>query len=134
MTTSLAPDAWAIDDASGPEGRPDDGRSGCSVLRRLAGTGQLPGLGESARPSATAACPVRWQLFLPAEWANDEERRTSSRGCRAYEKWLLTLDILDEVAAGDPTPPVNAQITRLISLRRVPSREEHSVPSLNGER
>ncbi|MFJ2829698.1 transposase [Streptomyces sp. NPDC087263] len=128
MTTSLAPDAWAIDGASVPEGRPDTGRRGSSALRSLRETGQLSGRGEHARRLRRASCSVRWHLFLPEEWADDGEGRASSRRCRAYEKWLLALDILDELAAWDVSPPVNAQITHLISLRRVPSDEGYSVP------
>jgi SRSO17 transposase len=57
----------------------------------------------------TASCPLPWRLFVPEEWADDAERRRMAGvpgdiGHR--EKWRLALDITDELAGWDLTPPV----------------------------
>ncbi|MDG4856806.1 IS701 family transposase, partial [Streptomyces sp. T-3] len=109
MAGSLAPDAWAIDDVSVPK----DGRMSVGVAPQYCGA-----LGKRANcqvavsvhaVTATASCPLQWRLFLPAEWADDPERRAKTHvptdvGHR--EKWLLALDILDELTTWGLTPQV----------------------------
>lgn len=109
MTTLLATDTWAIDDVPVPK----DGRMPVGGARQYCGA-----LGKRANcqvavsvhaVNAAASCPLQWRLFLPAEWADDAERRERTHvpedvGHR--EKCLLALDILDELTTWGLTPPV----------------------------
>ncbi|QCX74661.1 Transposase DDE domain protein [Streptomyces sp. YIM 121038] len=109
MTGLIGPEAWVVDDVSFPK----DGRMSVGVAPQYCGA-----LGKRANcqvavsvhaVTATASCPLQWHLFLPKEWAADTERRTACKvpadiGHR--EKWLLALDIRDELTAWGIPPRV----------------------------
>ncbi|HZG07033.1 MAG TPA: IS701 family transposase [Streptomyces sp.] len=109
MVDLIGPEAWVIDDVSFPK----DGRWSVGVARQYCGA-----LGKRANCQVAvsvhavtdaASCPVSWRLFLPREWASDTERRAKvlvpdDVGHR--EKWLLALDMLDELAGWGMAPPV----------------------------
>ncbi|MFD9633913.1 IS701 family transposase, partial [Streptomyces violascens] len=92
---------------------PKDGRMSVGVAPQYCGA-----LGKRANcqvavsvhaVTAAASCPLQWRLFLPEEWAADTERR---RMCKVpadighREKWLLALDILDELTVWGMPPRV----------------------------
>ncbi len=109
MTELISPEAWVVDDVSFPK----DGRMSAGVIRQYCGA-----LGKRANcqvavsvhaVTATASCPLQWRLFLPKEWAEDAERRTVCKvpaDIEHREKWLLAVDILDELAAWGIPPRV----------------------------
>jgi SRSO17 transposase len=109
MLPLIGPEAWAVDDVSFPK----DGRMSVAVAHQYCGA-----LGKQANCQVavsvhavtdTASCPLQWRLFLNEEWAQDAERRRRTGvpdevGHR--EKWLLALDILDELAGWGMRPPL----------------------------
>jgi SRSO17 transposase len=118
----IAPQAWVVDDT----GFPKDGTASPGVARQYSGTlGKVGncqiGVSISAVTDA-ASCPLSWRLFVPQGWddacaATPEEaaairtRRTRAgipAEVRHREKWRLALDMLDELAGEQLTPPVLA--------------------------
>jgi SRSO17 transposase len=116
----IAPDAWVVDDT----GFPKDGTASPGVARQYSGTlGKVGncqiGVSISAVTDA-ASCPLSWRLFLPGRWddaaAATPEAAAAIRDRRARagipaeqrhrEKWRLALDMLDELAGWQLTPPV----------------------------
>jgi SRSO17 transposase len=109
MTTALVPDAWVIDDTAFPKfGRWSVGVAPqyCGALGKVANCQ----VGVSVHAvTDQASCPIDWRLFLPPEWDDDLERRRKAHVPdheRHRPKWLLALDMLDELAAWELTPPV----------------------------
>jgi SRSO17 transposase len=109
MTTALVPDAWVIDDTAFPKfGRWSVGVAPqyCGALGKVANCQ----VGVSVHAvTDQASCPIDWRLFLPPEWDDDLERRRKAYVPdheRHRPKWLLALDMLDELAAWELTPPV----------------------------
>ncbi|WP_226599124.1 IS701 family transposase [Streptomyces violascens] len=109
MLPLIGPEAWALDDVSFPK----DGRMSVGVAHQYCGA-----LGKQANCQVavsvhavtdTASCPLQWRLFLNEEWAQDAERRRGTGvpdECGHREKWLLALDILDELAGWGMRPPL----------------------------
>src|SRR5512132_1144608 len=111
LTGALAPTAWAVDDT----GFPKDGTCSVGVQRQYSGTlGKTANcqLGVSVNAvTEQASCPLDWRLFLPQRW--DEEAMAPRRAaCHLPQdvhhrpKWQLVLDMLDELAGWDLSPPV----------------------------
>jgi SRSO17 transposase len=108
---ALGPTAWVVDDT----GFPKDGTHSVGVQRQYSGT-----LGKTANcqlgvsvdaVTEQASCPLDWRLFLPERW--DEEAMAERRAaCHLPEqvhhrpKWQLVLDMLDELAGWELSPPV----------------------------
>ncbi|MEV0282151.1 IS701 family transposase [Streptomyces sp. NPDC050610] len=109
MLPLIGAEAWAVDDVSFPK----DGRMSVAVAHQYCGA-----LGKQANCQVavsvhavtdTASCPLQWRLFLGQEWAEDAVRRQRTRvpeECGHREKWLLALDILDELAGWGMRPPL----------------------------
>jgi hypothetical protein len=116
----IGPDAWVVDDT----GFPKDGTASPGVARQYSGTlGKVGncqiGVSISAVTDA-ASCPLNWRLFLPERWddacAATPEAAAAIRARRARaaipdevrhrEKWRLALDMLDELAGWELTPPL----------------------------
>lgn len=110
----VAPDAWVVDDTAFPKdghASPGVARMYCDAWGRTANC-QVGVSVHAAADRASAA--VDWRLFLPRSWddhTTDDrehaERIRARRGrCaipddqRHREKWLLALDMLDEVVEG----------------------------------
>jgi SRSO17 transposase len=109
MTTAIGPAAWVIDDT----GFPKFGRHSVGVAPQYCGAlGKVANcqVGVSVHAATDAAsCPLDWGLFLPKEWDHDAERRRKAHvpvGERHRPKWQLALELLDELAAWELTPPV----------------------------
>jgi SRSO17 transposase len=109
MTTAIRPAAWVIDDTAFPKfGRWSVGVAPqyCGALGKVANCQ----VGVSVHAvTDQASCPIDWRLFLPPEWDDDPERRRKAHlpdHERHQPKWLLALDMLDELAAWELTPPV----------------------------
>jgi SRSO17 transposase len=111
LCAALAPTAWVADDT----GFPKDGDHSVGVQRQYSGTlGKTANcqLGVSVNAvTEQASCPLDWRLFVPESW--DEPAMASRRAaCRLPEgvhhrpKWQLVLDMLDELAGWDLSPPV----------------------------
>src|ERR671910_146707 len=107
----IAPDAWVVDDT----GFPKDGSASPGVARQYSGTLGKVGncqVGVSVCAVTDAAsCPLDWRLFLPERW--DEEAMATRRaachlpqGVHHRPKWQLVLDMLDELAGWQLSPPV----------------------------
>jgi SRSO17 transposase len=108
-TTTIGPAAWVIDDT----GFPKFGRWSVGVAPQYCGAlGQVANsqVGVSVHAATDqASCPINWRLFLPEEWDHDTERRRRAHvptSQRHQPKWQLALDMLDELAAWELTPPV----------------------------
>ncbi|MDH6214517.1 IS701 family transposase [Streptomyces pseudovenezuelae] len=78
LVQTVRPEVWVIDDVPFPK----RGRASAGVARQCCGT-----LGKRANcqvavsvhaATATASCPLEWELFLPEEWAYDVQRRTAA--------------------------------------------------------
>ena len=109
MVPLIGPDAWVVDDVSFPK----DGRMSVAVAPQYCGA-----LGKQANCQVAvtvhavtdaASCPLDWRLFVPEEWAEDQDRRTrcgmpEEVGHR--EKWRLALDEVDELAGWGFAPPM----------------------------
>jgi SRSO17 transposase len=109
MTTAIQPQAWVIDDTAFPK----FGRWSVGVAPQYCGTlGKVANCQVGASVHAVtdqASCPIDWRLFLPPEWDDDLERRRKAHvpdHQRHRPKWQLALDMLDELAAWELTPPV----------------------------
>jgi SRSO17 transposase len=81
------------------------------VLGRAGQEGQLPAGVSVNAVTQQASCPLDWRLFVPERW--DEPamatRRTAChlpQGVHHRPKWQLVLDMLDELAGWDLSPPV----------------------------
>ncbi len=109
MTAAIGPAAWVIDDT----GFPKFGRHSVGVAPQYCGAlGKVANCQVGVSVHAVtdqASCPLDWRLFLPKEWDADVERRRKAHvpdGERHRPKWQLALELLDELAAWDLTPPV----------------------------
>jgi len=109
MTAAIGPAAWVIDDT----GFPKFGRHSVGVAPQYCGAlGKVANCQVGVSVHAVtdqASCPLDWRLFLPQEWDADLERRRKAHvpgGERHRPKWQLALELLDELAAWDLTPPV----------------------------
>jgi SRSO17 transposase len=111
LTAALSPTAWVVDDT----GFPKDGTCSVGVQRQYSGTlGKTANcqLGVSVNAvTEHASCPLDWRLFLPERW--DEAAMAARRaachlpeGVHHRPKWQLVLDMLDELAGWDLSPPV----------------------------
>jgi SRSO17 transposase len=111
LTAALQPTAWVVDDT----GFPKDGTCSVGVQRQYSGTlGKTANcqLGVSVNAiTEQASCPLDWRLFLPEGW--DEPALAARRaachlpeGVHHRPKWQLVLDMLDELAGWDLSPPV----------------------------
>jgi SRSO17 transposase len=111
LTAALSPTAWVVDDT----GFPKDGSCSVGVQRQYSGTlGKTANcqLGVSVNAvTEHASCPLDWRLFLPERW--DEAAMAARRaachlpeGVHHRPKWQLVLDMLDELAGWDLSPPV----------------------------
>src|ERR671936_409288 len=107
----LAPTAWAVDDT----GFPKDGDHSVGVQRQYSGTlGKTANckLGVSVNAvTEQASCPLDWRLFLPERWDKKAmaDRRAACHlpeGVHHRPKWQLVLEMLDELAGWDLSPPV----------------------------
>jgi SRSO17 transposase len=111
MTAALEPTAWVVDDT----GFPKDGSCSVGVQRQYSGTlGKTANcqLGVSVNAvTEQASCPLDWRLFLPEGW-DEEAMATRRAACHVPEgvhhrpKWRLVLDMLDELAGWELSPPV----------------------------
>jgi SRSO17 transposase len=111
MTATLGSTAWVVDDT----GFPKDGRCSVGVQRQYSGTlGKTANcqLGVSVNAvTEHASCPLDWRLFLPERW-DDAAMATRRAACHLPEgvhhrpKWQLVLDMLDELASWELSPPV----------------------------
>jgi SRSO17 transposase len=109
MTAAIGPAAWVIDDT----GFPKFGRHSVGVAPQYCGAlGKVANCQVGVSVHAVtdqASCPLDWRLFLPEEWDAGVERRRKAHvpdGERHRPKWQLALELLDELAAWDLTPPV----------------------------
>jgi SRSO17 transposase len=101
MNAELEPDpAWVVDDT----GFPKQGSHSVAVARQYSGT-----LGKTGNCQVAVSlhqvgeqgnAPLAWRLYLPEEWANDEQRRRDvgiPDEIVFRTKWQLALDMIDEV-------------------------------------
>jgi SRSO17 transposase len=109
MTAAIRPVAWVIDDTAFPKfGRYSVGVApqDCGALGKVANCQ----VGVSIHAATDqASCPIDWRLFLPKEWDHDVERRRKAHvpaDQRHRPKWQLALELLDELAGWELTPPV----------------------------
>jgi SRSO17 transposase len=109
MVAELAPDAWIVDDT----GFVKKGRWSVGVARQYSGTlGRVDNcqVGVSLNAATDeASCPINWRIFLPAEWADDAERRAKAHVPETVshrEKWRLALDMIDQARRWGLAPPL----------------------------
>ena len=111
MTAALQLTAWVVDDT----GFPKDGSCSVGVQRQYSGTlGKTANcqLGVSVNAvTEHASCPLDWRLFLPQRWDEDVmvTRRAACHlpeGVHHRPKWQLVVDLLDELAGWELSPPV----------------------------
>jgi SRSO17 transposase len=111
LCAALAPTAWVADDT----GFPKDGTCSVGVQRQYSGTlGKTANcqLGVSVNAvTEQASCPLDWRLFVPESW--DEPAMAARRAAchlpaqvHHRPKWQLVLDMLDELAGWQLSPPV----------------------------
>jgi SRSO17 transposase len=108
---ALSPTAWVVDDT----GFPKDGPCSVGVQRQYTGTlGKRANcqLGVSVNAvTEHASCPLDWRLFLPERW-DEPAMATRRAACHLPEqvhhrpKWQLVVDMLDELAGWQLSPPV----------------------------
>jgi len=108
---ALGPTAWVVDDT----GFPKDGTHSVGVQRQYSGTlGKRANcqLGVSVNAvTQQASCPLDWRLFVPERW-DEPAMATRRTACHLPQdvhhrpKWQLVLDMLDELAGWDLSPPV----------------------------
>jgi SRSO17 transposase len=111
LCAALEPTAWVVDDT----GFPKDGTHSVGVQRQYSGTlGKRANcqLGVSVNAvTEQASCPLSWRLFVPERW-DEEAMATRRAACQLPEgvhhrpKWQLVLDMLDELAGWDLSPPM----------------------------
>jgi SRSO17 transposase len=111
LVGALSPTAWVVDDT----GFPKDGPCSVGVQRQYSGTlGKTANcqLGVSVNAVCEqASCPLNWRLFLPESW-DDAAMATRRAACHLpaavqhRPKWRLVLDMLDELAGWELSPPV----------------------------
>jgi SRSO17 transposase len=111
LCAALSPTAWVVDDT----GFPKDGTWSVGVQRQYSGTlGKTANcqLGVSVNAvTEHASCPLDWRLFLPQRW-DEDVMATRRAACHLPEqvhhrpKWQLVLDMLDELAGWQLSPPV----------------------------
>jgi SRSO17 transposase len=111
LCAALQPTAWVVDDT----GFPKDGDHSVGVQRQYSGTlGKTANcqLGVSVNAvTEHASCPLDWRLFLPQRW-DEDVMATRRAACHLPErvhhrpKWQLVLDMLDELADWQLSPPV----------------------------
>ena len=99
-------------------GFPKDGSCSVGVQRQYSGTlGKTANcqLGVSVNAVCEqASCPLNWRLFLPESW-DDAAMATRRAACHLpaavhhRPKWRLVLDMLDELAGWELSPPVLLQ-------------------------
>jgi len=104
--------AWVVDDT----GIPKKGRHSVGVARQYCGilgkqdNCQVAVSVSLAHP--TLSIPVAYRLYLPKQWAEDEERRGKAgvpAKVRFAPKWRIALDLIDElIEEGIETKPVIA--------------------------
>src|SRR3954471_3795468 len=92
-----------------PSAFPKKGTESCGVARQWCGR-----LGEVdncqvgvflAYATATGYAPLDRRLYLPEDWADDDERREKCHvpaGVKFQEKWQIALDLLDRSLPGLP--------------------------------
>jgi SRSO17 transposase len=109
MNAAIGPAAWVIDDT----GFPKFGRWSVGVAPQYCGAlGKVANCQVGVSIHATtdqASCPLDWRLFLPEDWDDDAERRHKAHVPDTQQhrpKWQLALDMLDELATWELTPPV----------------------------
>jgi SRSO17 transposase len=117
----IVPVAWVIDDT----GFPKDGAGSPCVARQYSGTLGKVGncqIGVSVHAvTDTASCPLDWRLYVPASWDDDGAEPDDVAGVRARRvragvgpgehhrsKWVMAVEMLDELAAWGLRPPVIA--------------------------
>jgi SRSO17 transposase len=111
LCAALAPTAWVVDDT----GFPKDGSCSVGVQRQYSGTlGKTANcqLGVSVNAvTEQASCPLDWRLFVPEGW--DEAAMAARRAAchlphdvHHRPKWQLVVDMLDELAGWQLSPPV----------------------------
>jgi len=111
MCAALGSTAWVVDDT----GFPKDGSCSVGVQRQYSGTlGKTANcqLGVSVNAvTEHTSCPLDWRLFLPERW--DEDVMAARRAAchlpgqvHHRPKWQLVLDMLDELAGWELSPPV----------------------------
>jgi SRSO17 transposase len=111
LVGALSPTAWVVDDT----GFPKDGPCSVGVQRQYSGTlGKTANcqLGVSVNAVCEhASCPLDWRLFLPESW-DDTAMATRRAACHLpaavhhRPKWRLVVDMLDELAGWELSPPV----------------------------
>jgi SRSO17 transposase len=104
--------AWVVDDT----GIPKKGQHSVGVARQYCGilgkqdNCQVAVSVSLAHP--TLSIPAAYRLYLPKEWAEDEERRNEAgvpATVRFAPKWRIALDLIDElIEEGVETKPVIA--------------------------
>lgn len=111
LCAALSPTAWAVDDT----GFPKDGSCSVGVQRQYSGTlGKRANcqLGVSVNAvTEHASCPLDWRLFLPERWdqaAMAPRRAACHLPAQVHHrpKWQLVLEMLDELAGWELSPPV----------------------------
>jgi SRSO17 transposase len=111
LCAALSPTAWAVDDT----GFPKDGSCSVGVQRQYSGTlGKRANcqLGVSVNAvTEHASCPLDWRLFVPERWdqaAMAPRRAACHLPAQVHHrpKWQLVLEMLDELAGWELSPPV----------------------------
>ena len=115
----IRPEAWVVDDT----GFPKFGTASPGVARQYSGTLGKVGncqIGVSiCAVTDAASCPLDWRLFVPESWdgtcaAEEQAAAIGARRSRAgmpetvrhRPKWRLALEMLDELAGWELSPPV----------------------------
>ncbi|MDO0930323.1 IS701 family transposase [Streptomyces sp. DG2A-72] len=102
LCEAIGPEVWVVDDVSFPK----CGTASVGVARQCCGA-----LGKRANcqvavsvhaATDAASCPLEWELFLPGEWSQDQQRRRRAgvpdEVCHV-SKTRLALGVLDRLAA-----------------------------------
>jgi SRSO17 transposase len=116
----IGPEAWVVDDT----GFPKDGPASPGVARQYSGSLGKVGnvqIGVSVHAvTDRASCPLSWRLFIPEKWddscadSNEDAETIAARRAKTQipdtvrhrPKWELALEMIDELAAWGPRPPV----------------------------
>ncbi|MFF3342748.1 IS701 family transposase [Streptomyces flavidovirens] len=123
LCEAINPEVWVVDDVSFPK----CGIASVGVARQYCGA-----LGKRANcqvavsvhaATDTASCPLEWELFLPQEWADDDQRRQRAgipEEVGHVSKSHLALGLLDRLAGQGLAVPVivaDAGYGRSVSFR-----------------